>query len=104
MGVPWSEAREVGSLIGVKTVVNEFVAYQDLARLIEAGAISPRSATIAAYALCGFANFGSLAILLGGIDGIAPERRAEAAALGLRSIVAGTLTTCITGCLAGLFV
>jgi concentrative nucleoside transporter, CNT family len=104
MGVPWSEAREVGSLIGVKTVVNEFVAYQDLARLIQTDAISARSATIAAYALCGFANFGSLAILLGGIDGIAPERRAEAAALGLRSIVAGTLTTCITGCLAGLFV
>jgi CNT family concentrative nucleoside transporter len=104
MGVPLDEARAVGSLIGVKTVVNEFVAYQDLARLIEAGTISTRSATIAAYALCGFANFGSLAILLGGIEGIAPERRAEAAALGLRSIVAGTLTTCITGCLAGLFV
>ncbi len=104
MGIPWSEAREVGSLIGVKTVVNEFVAYQDLARLIQSDAISPRSATIAAYALCGFANFGSLAILLGGIDGIAPGRRAEAAALGLRSIVAGTLATCITGCLAGLFV
>ena len=76
----------------------------DLARLIQTDAISARSATIAAYALCGFANFGSLAILLGGIDGVAPERRAEAAALGLRSIVAGTLTTCITGCLAGLFV
>ncbi len=104
MGVPLDEARAVGSLIGVKTVVNEFVAYQDLARLIEAGTLSTRSATIAAYALCGFANFGSLAILLGGIDGIAPERRAEAAGLGLRSIVAGTLTTCITGCLAGLFV
>jgi len=104
MGIPLGEAREVGGLIGVKTVVNEFVAYQDLAKLIEAGAVSQRSATIAAYALCGFANFGSLAILLGGIDGIAPERRAEAAGLGLRSIVAGTLTTCITGCLAGLFV
>ena len=104
MGVPLDEARAVGSLIGVKTVVNEFVAYQDLARLIEAGTLSTRSATIAAYALCGFANFGSLAILLGGIDGIAPERRAEAASLGLRSIVAGTLATCVTGCLAGLFV
>ncbi len=103
MGVPLDEARTIGSLIGTKTVVNEFVAYQDLARLIENGAISARSATIAAYALCGFANFGSLAILLGGIEGIAPERRAEAAELGLRSIVAGTLATCITGCLAGLF-
>jgi len=104
MGVPWSEASEIGGLIGVKTVVNEFVAYQELAELAKAGAVSPRSALIATYALCGFANFGSLAILLGGIDGIAPERRAEAAALGVRSIVAGTLTTCLTGCLAGLFV
>lgn len=103
MGIPPGEARTIGSLIGTKTVVNEFVAYQDLARSIEAGAVSARSATIAAYALCGFANFGSLAILLGGIEGIAPERRAEAAALGLRSIVAGTLATCVTGCLAGLF-
>ncbi len=103
MGIPPGEARTIGSLIGTKTVVNEFVAYQDLARLIESGAVSARSATIAAYALCGFANFGSLAILLGGIEGIAPERRAEAAALGLRSIVAGTLATCVTGCLAGLF-
>lgn len=102
MGIAPGEARTIGSLIGTKTVVNEFVAYQDLARLIEAGAVSARSATIAAYALCGFANFGSLAILLGGIEGIAPGRRAEAAGLGLRSIVAGTLATCITGCLAGL--
>ncbi|MEZ4280240.1 MAG: nucleoside transporter C-terminal domain-containing protein [Myxococcota bacterium] len=102
MGITPGEARTIGSLIGTKTVVNEFVAYQDLARLIEAGAVSARSATIAAYALCGFANFGSLAILLGGIEGIAPGRRAEAAGLGLRSIVAGTLATCITGCLAGL--
>lgn len=71
---------------------------------MQAGALSPRSAVIATYALCGFANFGSLAILLGGIDGIAPGRRAEAAELGLRSIVASTITTCLTGCLAGLFV
>ncbi|MBK7951214.1 MAG: NupC/NupG family nucleoside CNT transporter [Deltaproteobacteria bacterium] len=104
MGVPWNDAREIGGLIGVKTIVNEFIAYQDLAALVKAGAVSERSAVIAAYALCGFANFGSLAILLGGIDGIAPERRAEAAALGVRSIVAGTIATCLTGCLAGLFV
>lgn len=104
MGVPWSEAREIGGLIGIKTVVNEFIAYQELASLVGSGAVSARSAVIATYALCGFANFGSLAILLGGIEGIAPERRAEAASLGMRSIVAGTLTTCLTGCLAGLFV
>ena len=102
MGVPWSEAREVASLIGIKTVLNEFLAYQGLAEAIGAGRLSERSAVIAAYALCGFANFGSLAILLGGIQGIAPERRSEAASLGLRSILAGTIATCMTGCLAGL--
>ena len=101
MGIPWPEAREVGSLIGLKTIVNEFVAYQALANAIAEGTISERSATIASYALCGFANFGSLAILLGGIHGIAPERRPESAELGLRSIFAGTLATCMTGCLAG---
>ena len=101
MGIPWPEAREVGSLIGLKTIVNEFVAYQALANAIVEGTISERSATIASYALCGFANFGPLAILLGGIHGIAPERRPESAELGLRSIFAGTLATCMTGCLAG---
>lgn len=102
MGVPWQEAREVGSLIGVKTVLNEFIAYQQLGEAIAAGALSERSAVIGVYALCGFANFGSLAILLGGIEGLAPERRPEAATLGLRSIFAGTLATCMTGCLAGM--
>ena len=102
MGIPWAEAFEVGSLIGLKTVINEFVAYEALAQSIGDGLLSNRSAIIASYALCGFANFGSLAILLGGIHGIAPERRSEAAALGLRSILAGTLATCMTGCLAGL--
>lgn len=102
MGIPWAEAREIGAMIGLKTVINEFVAYQALAEAMAAGSVSPRSAVIAAYALCGFANFGSLAILLGGIQGVAPERRPEAASLGLRSIVAGTLATCMTGCLAGL--
>lgn len=104
MGVPWAEAREVGALIGIKTVLNEFIAYQALADAIALGTLGERSAVIAAYALCGFANFGSLAILLGGIQAIAPERRAEAARLGLRSILAGTIATCLTGCLAGLFV
>jgi CNT family concentrative nucleoside transporter len=104
MGVPWFEAREVGSLIGLKTIVNEFVAYQALADAIGEGRLSERSAIIASYALCGFANFGSLAILLGGIQGIAPERRPEAAELGLRSILAGTLATCMTGCLAGMII
>ena len=101
MGVPWHEAREVGALLGLKTVLNEFLAYQALGQMIAEGTLSERSALISTYALCGFANFGSLAILLGGIEGLAPERRAEAASLGLRSIAAGTLATCLTGCLAG---
>jgi len=104
LGIPWADAREIGSLIGLKTILNEFIAYQALADAIADGRISHRSAVIASYALCGFANFGSLAILLGGIQGIAPERRSEAASLGLRSIVAGTLATCMTGCLAGMII
>ena len=104
MGIPWADAREVGSLIGLKTIVNEFVAYQALANAINEGLIGERSAIIASYALCGFANFGSLAILLGGIQGIAPERRPEAAELGLRSIFGGTIATCMTGCLAGMII
>jgi len=102
MGVPWQDAREVGALLGVKTVLNEFLAYQQLSELISTGAISERAAVIASYALCGFANFGSLAILLGGIGGLAPERRPEVAQLGLRCILAGSLATFMTGCVAGL--
>ncbi len=103
LGVPWEDAARVGSLLGVKTVLNEFIAYRDLASLMEVGALSPRSAVIASYALCGFANFGSLAILLGGLGGLAPSRRGDVARFGLRSIVAGTLATFMTACVAGLF-
>jgi CNT family concentrative nucleoside transporter len=102
MGVPWQDAVPVGSLLGVKTVLNEFIAYDDLGKLIRSGAIEPRSAVIASYALCGFANFGSLAILLGGMGGMAPSRRADIARLGLRSIVSGSLASFMTGCIAGL--
>ena len=102
LGVPWADASEVGALIGVKTVLNEFLAYQDLAASIASGALAPRSAVIASYALCGFANFGSLAIMLGGFGGLAPERRAEVAQLGLRSIVSGTLASFSTACVAGM--
>ncbi|MEM7412568.1 MAG: nucleoside transporter C-terminal domain-containing protein [Myxococcota bacterium] len=101
LGVPWSDAARVGSLLGVKTILNEFLAYQSLAGEIQAGSLSPRAAVIASYALCGFANFGSLAILLGGLGGLAPSRRGEVAALGLRSIVAGTLASLLTACVAG---
>ncbi len=101
LGVPWQDAAQVGSLLGIKTVLNEFLAYQELAALMEQGALQPRSAVITSYALCGFANFGSLAILLGGIGGLAPSRRGEVASLGLRSIASGTIATFMTACVAG---
>ena len=102
MGVPWADAVQVGALLGIKTVLNEFIAYQQLGAHIAAGELAERSRVIASYALCGFANFGSLAILLGGIGGMAPSRRHEVASLGLRSILAGSLATFMTGCVAGI--
>jgi CNT family concentrative nucleoside transporter len=102
IGVPWSDAAQVGSLLGIKTVLNEFLAYQELARAVAEGTISPRAAVLSSYALCGFANFGSLAILLGGLGGIAPSRRAEIASLGLRSILTGTLATLMAASWAGI--
>ncbi len=102
LGVPWADAPEIGALLGVKTVLNEFLAYEALGELVTRGAISERSAVIASYALCGFANFGSLAILLGAIGALAPSRRGDLAELGVRSIIAGSLATFLTGALAGL--
>jgi CNT family concentrative nucleoside transporter len=104
MGVAWQDAARVGALLGIKTVLNEFLAYQELGELIRAGALAERSAVIASYALCGFANFGSLAILLGGIGGLAPTRRPEVARLGLLSILSGSLASFMTACVAGIFV
>ena len=101
MGVPWSEALTAGSLMGIKTVLNEFLAYLQLAALPE-GALSARSELIMTYAMCGFANFGSLGILIGGLSTMAPERRDEVVQLGLRSILAGTLATCSTGAVVGI--
>jgi CNT family concentrative nucleoside transporter len=102
LGVPWQDAPTVGSLLGIKTVLNEFLAYQALADLVAQGKLQARSAIIASYALCGFANFGSLAILLGGLGGIAPSRRPELARDGLRAVLAGTIATFMTGAVAGL--
>lgn len=96
MGIPWSEAVTAGSLMGTKTILNEFLAYLNLAEL-DPQALSPRSRLILAYALCGFANFGSLGIMLGGLGTMVPERRGEIVALGIRSIVSGTLATAMTG-------
>ncbi|MFK7886892.1 MAG: NupC/NupG family nucleoside CNT transporter [Gammaproteobacteria bacterium] len=102
MGIPWSDAREIGSLIGIKTVANEFVAYVELGKYIENGTVDPRSAVIASYALCGFANFSSIAIMIGGIGGMAPERRPDIARFGLRAVLAGTLATQMTGCIVSI--
>ncbi|MEE8556855.1 MAG: nucleoside transporter C-terminal domain-containing protein [Myxococcota bacterium] len=104
LGVPWGDAPTVGSLLGIKTVLNEFLAYQGLANAVAQGTIGPRSAIIASYALCGFANFGSLAILLGGLGGIAPSRRSDLARDGLRAILGGSLATFMTGAVAGLII
>lgn len=104
IGIPANEAAVAGNLLGKKTVLNEFIAYLELARL-PAEALSPRSRLLLTYALCGFANFGSLGIMLGGLDALLPpDRRAELAALGMKSVLAGLLSTCLTAALVGFFV
>jgi CNT family concentrative nucleoside transporter len=100
MGLPWPQAVTAGSLMGVKTVLNELIAYVDLAKL-GAEALDPRSRLIMLYAMCGFANFASLGIMIGGLGTMAPQRRDEINALGLKSIVSGTLTTCLMGAIVG---
>jgi CNT family concentrative nucleoside transporter len=100
-GIPWAEAAAAGSLLGTKVVVNELVAYVELARSSE---FSERSRLLLTYALCGFANFGSLGIMIGGLGTLCPERRAEVVQLGLKSIVSGTLATCLTAACVGLVV
>ncbi len=100
MGIPWSEAVTAGSLMGIKTILNEFIAYVELSKL-PAGALDPRSRTIMLYAMCGFANFGSLGIMIAGLSTMAPERRDDILSLGLKSIVSGTLATCLMGAIVG---
>jgi CNT family concentrative nucleoside transporter len=102
MGIPWNEAQTAGSLMGTKTILNELLAYLDLAHLPE-NALSARSRLIMTYAMCGFANFGSLGIMIGGLGSMVPERRDEIVSLGIKSIVSGTLATCMTGALVGVF-
>ena len=101
MGIPWSEAGAAGALMGTKTVLNELLAYIDLSRL-PVGALSPRSSLMMTYALCGFANFGSLGIMIGGLATMAPERREEIVSLGGKTIVSGTLATCVAGSVVGI--
>jgi CNT family concentrative nucleoside transporter len=104
MGVPWAEADKVGSLLGIKTVINEFVGYAELEKMIAAGQLSPRAQTIATYALCGFANFSSIAIQIGGITPMAPERKGDIARLGLKAMIAGSLATFQTATIAGMLI
>ena len=104
MGVPWNEAGIIGSLMGEKLVLTELIAYGDLAELMVANSISDRSAIIASYALCGFANFASVGIQLGGIGGIAPERRKDLAKLGLKAMFGGALASWLTATIAGLLI
>ncbi len=101
IGIPGPETAAAATLMGTKTVLNEFIAYVDLAHL-PPEALSPRSRLIMTYALCGFANFGSLGILIGGMGAMVPERRPEIVALGLRSILSGTLATCMSGAIVGM--
>ena len=101
MGVDWSEALQVGSLLGQKTVINEFVAYLDLSTMKAAGALNNKSLIIATFSLCGFSNFSSIAIQIGGIGGMAPSRQGDISKLGMRALLGASLATMLTGTLAG---
>jgi CNT family concentrative nucleoside transporter len=103
VGIPWSEAMTAGALMGTKTVLNELIAYVDMATL-PTGALSARSRIIMTYALCGFANLGSLGILVGGLTTMVPERRDEVLALGVRTLVSGTLATLVTAATVGILI
>jgi len=101
MGVPWTECGLIGELIGLKTVLNEFVAYLRLKKMIEAGLLSQRSIVIATYALCGFSNFGAMGITISGLSAMAPERRSDLARLALSAMMAGNVACFLTACVAG---
>ena len=104
-GVTWTDATTVGSLLGIKTVANEFIAFLRLSELLAGGAgLEPRSVVIATYALAGFANFSSIAIQIGGIGGIAPSRRSDLSRLGLRAMIGGSIAAFLTATIAGILV
>jgi CNT family concentrative nucleoside transporter len=102
VGVPWEDAVNMGSLLGTKVVLNEFVAYLQLADMVQQGMISQKTITMATFALCGFANFSSIAIQIGGIGGLAPSRKSELASFGLLAVLAGTLANLMTATIAGI--
>jgi CNT family concentrative nucleoside transporter len=101
IGIPWAQAPAAGALMGIKTVLNELIAYLEMAKL-PADALDPRSRLIMLYAMCGFANFGSVGIMIGGLTVMAPERRSDVISLGMKSIVSGTLSTLLMGAIVGL--
>jgi CNT family concentrative nucleoside transporter len=104
IGVPWQDSLTFGSLLGTKIVLNEFVAYSDMGALVQAGKlVNEKSILMATYALCGFANFSSIAIQIGGLGPLAPNRKSDIAALGIKAVIGGVLTTLLTATLAGLF-
>ena len=103
MGIPWDQAQLAGGLMGIKTILNEFIAYVELSKL-PPDALDPRSRLIMLYAMCGFANFASLGIMIGGLATMAPERREDIISLGLKSIVSGTLATCLMGAIVGVLI
>ena len=104
MGIPWEEARIMGTLMGEKIVLTELIAYANLSELINNNALSDRTAIIASYALCGFANFGSIGIQLGGIGGMAPERRKDLSKLGMKAMIGGALASWLTATIAGILI
>jgi CNT family concentrative nucleoside transporter len=104
IGVPWSDAMPVGSLMGIKLVLNEFVAYLRMADTVAAGTLSEKSIIIATYALCGFANFSSIGIQIGGLSPLAENKRSDIARLGLRAVLGGTIATWMIASIAGMFV
>jgi CNT family concentrative nucleoside transporter len=102
MGVPWKDCLLVGQLLGVKVIFNEFLSYQKMGELISAGLLERRYVTIATYALCSFANFGSIAILIGAVGAINPERKKLVASLSMKALLAGLLASFMTASIAGI--
>jgi CNT family concentrative nucleoside transporter len=101
IGIPWAQAPTAGALMGIKTVLNELIAYLQMSQLPQ-GSLDPRSRLIMVYAMCGFANFGSVGIMIGGLTTMAPERRSDVISLGMKSVVSGTLSTLLMGAVVGL--
>lgn len=102
MGVPWADATSLGSLLGTKVVLNEFVAYLQLSEMVGNNILSAKTVTMATFALCGFANFSSIAIQIGGIGGLAPSRKSDLAKLGIKAVIAGTMANLMTATIAGM--